>query len=61
MNANTLPVVILQSLPDCCVLCSGDLRMLLIPTQPGMTSRPVRCPHCSGAADLLDAIGEGAR
>ena len=61
MNVRTLPVVILQSLPDFCVLCSGDLRMLLIPTRPGATSRPIGCPHCSGAADLIDGIGEGTR
>lgn len=53
----TLPVVILQSLPDCCVICGGDLRVLLVPVQPGVTSRPIRCPHCVGSADLHEAIG----
>lgn len=57
----TLPVVILQSSPDYCVVCERDRRMLLIPTQPGAPSRPIGCPHCSGVADLLDAIGEVAR
>lgn len=57
MNASTLPVVILRSLPDYCVICGGDLRVLLIPVQPDVTSRPIRCPHCVGSGDLLEAIG----
>lgn len=60
-SPRTLPAIALQSIPSCCWICKGEEWVLLVPLVPGVTAAPIRCPHCSNTADLLEVLGEVAR
>lgn len=59
-----IPAIVLQSLPQCCVICDGERWVIYRPIRGDdggssfayPTSAPVPCPHCTSSDALLSLI-----